>query len=301
MKKKYRFILYLRCVLFACLCIGNALLPAQTIDSYIGSYSGENKNGYLQPVASVISSAFNTGQVTHTGLDSNFRVYFHLIGTASFILGDGLKYFEGTTPEGFLPSKSASVPTLLGPRESVTVQGINGTAYTFPAGMGIKILSLVVPQLSLAYGKTELNFRFATGDTDDEIGRINYWGLGLRHDLGQYLMPGSPWLLSVGGMYQKVKVGSYANLSAYNGSLTAGQEWKHVYYFFQAGYQAGKLKSQYHHFNGENKEVVRADLSSDNPLFIGAGLGLKLGFLQLQWQVQGYEPLIGSFALGFRF
>ena len=149
--------------------------------------------------------------------------------------------------------------------------------------------------------RTELNLRLAWGDTDDEIGRINYWGLGIRHDLGQYLMPGAPWLLSVGGMYQKIKVGSYANLSAYNGSLTAGQEWRRVYYFFQAGYQAGNLKSQYNYFNGENKEVVKVDLSSDNPLFIGAGLGLKLGFLQLQWQVQGYQPLIGSFVLGFRF
>lgn len=101
------------------------------IDSYIGPYTGANKDGYLQPVASVLTSAFNVGQVMHTRIDSSFRVYFHIIGTASFILSDKLKYFNAVTPDGFLPAQSVSAPTLLGPRESKTVAGINGRHILF--------------------------------------------------------------------------------------------------------------------------------------------------------------------------
>lgn len=271
------------------------------IDSYIGPYTGSNKDGYLRPVASLLTSAFNTGQVMHTGIDSNFRVYFHVVGTASFILSDQLKTFTASTPEGFLPSQSASVSTILGPRQSITVQGVNGTAYTFPAGIGVEILSLAVPQLSIAFGGTELTGRFFAYDTKDELGKINLLGMGLRHEIGRYFMPGSNWRLSIGGMYQQVKAGTYLNLGTYNGAITFGQQHRRWHFFGQAGYQAGTLKGEYKHYNGETFDQIKIDLKNDNPLFFGMGIGLNLGLLQLQLQASGYEPVIGSFALGLKF
>lgn len=271
------------------------------IDSYVGAYTGTNKDGYLQPVASVLTSAFNTGQVTHTRIDSNFRVYFHIIGTASFILSDKLKYFNASTPSGFLPSQTASVPTLLGPRQSKTVQGINGLAYTFPAGMGLEFLSLAVPQIAFAFGGTELTGRFFAYDTKDEVGKINMWAAGLRHDIGRYFIPASNWSLSIGGMYQKVKTGTYLDLGTFNGAVTFGRQQQTWHYFAQAGYQSGNLKGDYNHFNGETFDRISFDLDSDNPIFFGAGIGVCLGLLQMQLQASGYEPVVGSFALGFKF
>ncbi len=271
------------------------------IDSYIGSYTGNNKNGFLQPVASVLTAAFNTGQVTHTKIDSSFRVYFHLVGTASFILSDKLKYFNATSPENFLPSQIISAPTVLGPRQSTTVSGINGTAYTVPAGMGVQLLTLALPQLALSYAGTELTARFFAYDTKDELGKINLFGVGLRHDIGRYFMKASTWSLSVGGMYQKTKAGTYMDLSTYSGAATVGQQQKHFHYFGQVGYQAGSLKGNYKHYNGESFESVNIDLKNDNPLFIGAGIGLNIGALQMQLQASGYEPIIGSFAIGLKF
>ncbi|MDZ4708935.1 MAG: DUF6588 family protein [Saprospiraceae bacterium] len=278
-----------------------ALISKAQVDSYIGSYSGSNKNGYIQPIASVLTSAFNTGQVMHTRIDTNFRVYFHIIGTASFILSDKLKYFDATTPQGFLPVQIVSAPTLLGPRASKTVAGINGTAATFPAGFGVEYLTLAVPQLALAWSGTELVARFFAYDTKDDLGKINLWGGGLRHDIGRYFLSDTSWHLSVGGMYQKVKVGNYLDLGTFNGSVTFGQQNKRWHYFAIAGYQSGNLKGGYKHYNGETFDQVNFDLKSDNPLFFGLGIGLSLGFLQLQLQATGYEPVIGSFALGFKF
>lgn len=165
----------------------------------------------------------------------------------------------------------------------------------------MEFLSLAVPQLALAYGGTELTARFFAYDTKDEIGQINLWGAGLRHDIGQYFLSDTTWYLSVGGMYQQAKAGTYLDLGSFNGSVTFGQQKNHLHYFAQVGYQSGKLKGEYKHYNGETFDQVNIDINSDNPIFFGAGIGLSLGFLQLQLQASGYEPVIGSFALGFKF
>jgi hypothetical protein len=162
------------------------------------------------------------------------------------------------------------------------------------------MLSLAVPQLALSVAGTELTGRFFAYDTKDELGKINLWGLGLRHDVGQYFLNNNLHL-SVGGMYQKLKTGTYLDLGTYNASITFGQQQNHWHYFVQGGYQSGNLKGAYKYYNGENFEQVSYDLSNDNPVFFGAGIGLSLGFFQMQLQATGYEPVIGSFAVGFKF
>jgi hypothetical protein len=195
----------------------------------------------------------------------------------------------------------ASVPTLLGERKTKTVSGINSTAYTFPAGLGVRFLSLAVPQLALSISGTELTGRFFAYEYKDEIGKINLFGIGLRHDIGKYFMKDNNWILSLSGLYQKIKAGAYLDLSTYNGALTIGQQSKHVYYFIQGGYQSGTLKGNYKHYNGEIFEQVSVNLKNDNPIFVGAAIGLNLGLLQLQVQASGLTPVIGSFIIGLKF
>ena len=270
------------------------------IDSYIGAYNGVNKNGYLQPVASVLTSSFNTGQITHAAIDSQFHIYFHLIGSSAFILGDKLNYFTASTPADFEPAQTISASTLLGPRISKTVQGINGLGYTFPAGMGVEYLTLALPQLSFAYKGTEINARFFAYDTKDELGKINLWGLGLRHDIGRYFMKNSSWIATIGGMFQKLKTGTYADLSTYNASITIGQQYHHFYYFGQAGYQSGHLTGSYKHYNGENYENISVDLNSTNPVLLALGAGIRAGVFQFQLQVSGISPAVASASLGIK-
>lgn len=270
------------------------------IDSYVGAYNGVNKNGYLQPLASVLTSSFNTGQCTHTGIDSNFHIYFHLIGSSSILWGDKLKYFNAGTPADFEPAQTVSASTLLGPRKSITASGINGLGYTFPAGMGVQYLTLALPQLSLAYKGTEINIRFFAYDTKDDLGKINLWGVGMRHDIGRYFVKNSPWVTTIGGMYQKLKIGTYADLSTYSAGITIGQRHRHFYYFGQTGYQSGHMTGSYKHYNGENDENINIDLKSNNPLLLAVGAGISAGAFQFQLQLSGLSPAIVSATLGIK-
>lgn len=140
----------LRIILFGLLSSGLFYdIYAQKADAIISSYTGPNATGYLQPLANVLTSTFNTGHIHKTSVDSGFHLYVGVTAFSTWILDDKTRYFTGTTDAPFSPEQSARVPTILGPRQIITVNGLNGTSYTFPAGPGIKAVALAVPQLTI--------------------------------------------------------------------------------------------------------------------------------------------------------
>ncbi|MEZ4901505.1 MAG: hypothetical protein R2822_06970 [Spirosomataceae bacterium] len=59
---------------------------AQKADEIISSYTGANATGYLQPLADVLTSTFNTGHIHKTSVDSGFHFY---IGVSAFSINFG--------------------------------------------------------------------------------------------------------------------------------------------------------------------------------------------------------------------
>jgi len=182
-----------RIILLSTLCCGIFFnVSAQKADAVISSYTGANASGYLQPLADVLTSTFNTGHIHKTSVDSGFHLYLGVTAFSTWILDDKTRYFTGNTDVPFSPEQSARVPTILGPREIVTVNGLNGTSYTFPAGLGIKAIALAVPQLTIGsiFG-TEFNVRFFGYDFGDDFGKLQFLGGGVRHDIGRYFTKNS--------------------------------------------------------------------------------------------------------------
>ncbi|MEZ4901504.1 MAG: DUF6588 family protein [Spirosomataceae bacterium] len=96
---------------------------------------------------------------------------------SALILDDKTRYFMGTTDGIFLPQQQARIPTILGPREIVTVNGLNGTSYTFPAGLGAQSITLAIPQITIGsiFG-TEFNARFMAYDFGGDFGKLQFLG-----------------------------------------------------------------------------------------------------------------------------
>jgi hypothetical protein len=271
------------------------------INTFIGPYSGENKNGYLQPVASLLTASFNTGTVTASHIDSGFHVYFDIIGSASFVLADDLKYFEASAPAYFIPQSTTKASTLLGPGEVVNLQGVNGTVYTFPAGMDLKFLSLAVPQITIgSLLGTQFSARFLAYDFKDDVGKLEYLSLGIRHDLHRYLLKNKNVDISIGYWYQQNKLGTYADLKTQLAQITLGQHGKHWNYFAFAGYQSGKMHGQYQSTDSESTTVTYA-LQNKNHLLAGLSGGLSWGALHIQSSVSGLSPVITSLSIGLKF
>lgn len=271
------------------------------LNSYLGSYTGQNKDGFLQPVASLLTTSFNTGLVQYASIDSGFHFYFGLVGSASFVFGDHLKYFNATTPIGFSPQSTVKVPTLLGPRNSVNQAGTNGLVYTFPAGAGLKFLSLVVPQITVGtIAGTECIGRFFAYDTREDAGKMDYLALGFRHDIGRYFMKESHYKISIGYTYQKADVGDYLHLTSHLIQAIVGKSGKHWNYFAFAGYQSGNIKGEYESTDAEST-LIKYDLDNQSPIVAGLSGGFTMGALHIQSIIQGFDPKVMSFSLGLKF
>ena len=271
------------------------------INSYIGSYSGTNKDGYLQPVASLLTANFNAGIIPSSEIDSTFHVYFRLIGTGSLIEGKQLTYFNAVTPDPFLPKSIVQVPTILGPRHSSNTIGQHGLVYTFPAGLGLRQFIIAFPQISLSgIAGTELNARFFAYHTKGDAGKITLVSIGARHDIGRYFIRNKNIALSVGYFYNQADVGDYLHHTSHLIISSIGKHGKHWNYGFFGGYQKGTIHGTYVSTDAE-ASTVSYNLTNKNPVIFGLTAGLRFGALYMQLSAQGISPITLSYGLGIKF
>ena len=166
------------------------------IQEYIEQIVGDNVEGYMQPFATALGTAINTG-LYHTakihgipGFDIGVRAIFIPIPD------DAGTYFAKLTGKD-----SVEVNTVFGPKESLS---------GFPAGLDIGFIPFAVLHLSFGLPRgTEVNLRYLPSfELDDDIPKIELLGFGLSHSLNQYFPLPIPLLpqLSVGYMYQTFKV-----------------------------------------------------------------------------------------------
>lgn len=276
------------------------VVSAQNVEKFISVYQGENANGYLRPLNDVITSAFHAQVVNNAKVDKKFHLELGVVASGSFITSN-LKTFTATTEGDFEPKSSAKVSTIVGPGKSVIVEGVNGTAYEFTAGMGTKYIPLAVPQLSLGalYG-TDVHFRFFAWDLGSDIGKLQLIGGGVRHSISQYFKK-EVIDLSVGYAYQNVKIKDHLDLTTHLAAAYAGQQIGLFNYYVLAGYQYGKMKVNYD-FGPESAVVpIEVNVINKNPFIAGVGAGVKLWKFQINAEVSFPTPIVVSAGLGLHF
>jgi hypothetical protein len=193
------------------------LLPASAgwagLDDQLAAYSGDNAKGYLKPLSHAIGADLNNGLFQSSYIPVN-DVYasFEIQGMAVWFSDDD-RTFTARTDEGFTPSTSVKVPTVVGPGEAVSLGGDGGTTYMFPGGFDLSSFALSVPQIRFgSYRGTEGLFRYLAADLGgDEFGDLSLVGFGLRHSISQYLRPDFPVSLAGGFFWQRFRAGENKN------------------------------------------------------------------------------------------
>jgi hypothetical protein len=273
---------------------------AQKADEIISSYTGANSLGYLQPLADVLTSTFNTGHIHKTSIDSGFHLYLGVTLFNTTVFDDKSRYFTGVTEGIFAPIQQVRAPTILGPREAVTVNGLNGTSYTFPAGLGNVSLTLATPQITIGtlFG-TEFNARFMAYDFGGDFGKLQFLGGGVRHDVGRYFSKNSHLKISAEYCYQKLNVGNYADLTTHKAGIYTGQQWKYFNYYGYVGYQNGAVNIDYK--GSTDASPIHVPLTNQNPLLLAAGAGVRLWIFRLNIHGSFIRPVVLAASLGLSF
>jgi hypothetical protein len=180
------------------------------LEDQLGIYSGDNAEGYLDPLVDAIGTNLNNGLFGSSFIPlSGFTASFELRGMAVWFT-DGDKTFSAKTQDGFTPASSAEAPTVVGPGEAVSVSGEGGTTFMFPGGFNLNSFALSVPQVRFgSYRGTEGLFRFLATDLgDNELGDLRLVGFGLRNNISQYLGPDFPISMAGGFLWQRFRAGT---------------------------------------------------------------------------------------------
>ena len=157
------------CALAICMClvtVHSVKAQAQDINiqDYIDAYSDKNADPYLQPLTDMFSSNLNTGIWDWPTMPDRFYVRLKLQGMFSWP-EDDMRTFTGTTTGDFKPQQTLVVPTVIGDRASIGLQGDSNTFYVFPGGYDLKRIILGTPQITVGgFFNTELSARFLTTD-----------------------------------------------------------------------------------------------------------------------------------------
>lgn len=276
-----------------------SVVKSQSFETLVDAYIDDNAAAYLQPLADLVSANINTGIREWSRVDSNFHIRIGVITMASFP-SKSMRTFMGKTGLGFEPEQEATVPTIVGKNEAVAVEGVNGTFFVFPVGYNVRQLPLAVPQITLCgIFNTELSGRYFAFDLNNDFGKVDYLGFGLRHGLNAYFKT-LPFDLSLGYYYQKFNVGSYMQgqnqlISAYLGK--SGKWWSSQ---ISLAYQTSKTKFQYSFNEENNQKTYTVDVKGKYPVLVELSAALKLWLVNLHAAVSYNGPVTVSLGLGIK-
>jgi hypothetical protein len=206
MRERTRFLVAAVTVLTTMTCFGTA---SAQIEDQISAYTGDNAEGYLQPLADAIGADLNGGLWSSAYIPPDgFHMSFDT-RVVAVLFSDDDETFDATTEDWFSPQQTVEAPTVVGSGDAVVISGDGGAQHPFPGGFSLNSFTLAVPQIRIgSYRGTEALIRYIALDTGDvELGNVSLYGFGLRHSISQYMDEPVPADLAAGFFWQQFSLG----------------------------------------------------------------------------------------------
>lgn len=249
--------------IFIFLSLGN--LFASELDGIIQSF--EDRSGYLQPIASLLGEAMNSGWYQSAHVGKNFGFYIGLPMNSAFVGTKDQSYTATLTdPSGAVPPQSFQAPTILGGKAPTVYQYILGlnhqkidsVAVPYSDGLiNLPALPFAALQLGFSAYNTELNLRYTGVPGGVKGATISMPGFGIQHDLS-WLLPTEPLSLSVAANFTFLDVATKSSTfpasNSVSGSLNlsgvtsfagvlAGYKWKSIEVFLDGGWEHSNIST----------------------------------------------------------
>ena len=288
----------------------SALPAAAQLGDQLSSYSGANAEGYLGPLADAIGTNLNTGIFRTAHIPRMGPLVRLEIQIMSVLFSDDDRTFNAVTESGFSPEQRVAAPTIVGPGEAVTVDGDGGTQFSFPGGFDLNSFAIAVPQLRIgAVMGTELIVRyFAANVGDDDLGKINLFGIGARHSISQYFGPLIPVDVAAGFFWQQLKLGEDDqgnDIIASNAFSFGVQASKEIVRFVAPygglSYDTHSTEVTYESEASGSEETVNIDFEKSDTLHLTLGIMFNLPVLKAFAEYNVASQNSFAFGIGFGF
>jgi len=272
----------LRTALLAALAFTAYAPPAAAqLEDNLGSLTGDNAKGYLNPLvdglsATMNSSVFHTGRIPKQGV--MFRVGAQLMGVN---FDDGDRTYTPTDPPGFTGTGSVKAPTVIGDTKSVSQPGQGGTTLYHPGGFDIGEFAFAAPQLSIgSIAGTMATIRWISIDLgDSDLGKFDLFGLGAQHSISQYFQD-APFDMAVGAFYQSFKIAdTLVDAKTWHFDVTGSKSFSILQPYVGIGFDSIDMKSEY--TDNATASTISVDFDPQSNFHFTLGSEANFKILQL--------------------
>jgi hypothetical protein len=262
-----------------------------------------NAEGYLKPMQRGYGQAMNAN-LFRTGYIpvDEFGGSLDFIAMKTFYQ-DKDRTYVGRTGEGFDGPANAVANTVVGSGDATVVEGNNNTAYVLPGGFDMSGASLAVPQLAInIMTGTELSVRWISLSLSDaEVGEIRYVGLGVRHNISQYLREDLVHL-ALSGWYQTLDADKdLVELRTWQLALHGSLDARYVSLIGGLAFENYDMKTSYTFEGGENGAPVEVELASETAFRFTGGITGHIAFVRANLTAEYVERWDLAASLGFFF
>lgn len=252
-------------ILFASLC-------AESFDEKLQRLSEEAAKGYVQPLVTSFgtnlnSGLFNTAEVLKPSILRPIRFGFGFHAMIAFV-PDADKTFKAADP--FNPNDTVTTATVFGDKGYTYENPIypDSPVRVYPDGLDISMVPLIIPQFRFGLPKgNELMIRYLPPFELGDYGDIQFWGVGLKHSIDQYI-PLFPIHLAVQGAYQALSVGDVVDITSIAINAQASKRILMWTFYGGLGWESTKLKAEYDYnpYAGHtlSQDKISFDITGDN-------------------------------------
>ncbi|MBN1461082.1 MAG: autotransporter domain-containing protein [Armatimonadetes bacterium] len=256
-----------------------AVAAGAQIEDQLSAYTGDNAEGYLEPLARAIGANLNSG-LFHSAYvpEEGFHISLET-PVMAVMFSDDDATFKAVPTEGFTPSDGSSefdAPTIVGSGEAQIVHGEGGATLALPGGLDLASFTLAMPQVRIgSFRGTEALIRYIGIDAgDSEIGKASLFGIGARHNISQY-MTDPPADLAASFMYHSFELGddlidASAMTFGVQASKRFGEGWAVIEPYAGLSYDFFQMDVSY-----ESTDDIAIDLSFDSQSTAHLTLGLN--------------------------
>jgi len=248
-----------RLIISICILCLIASLCATSLQENLEQLAKENGKKYLQPLANTAGAGLNSGLYNSARVLKPFMPNIKM-GVAFVSVPDGDKTYDAVIGDDTI-------------KDTATIFGdigkpIANTGATLPDGADLSTIPIphITASIGLPFGNEVMVRYLAFNNLPDEVGKINLWGVGLKHSVDQYLTEFFPVDLSVQGVYQSLTVGDIVTVNALSANVQASKKILMLTLYGGLGIESSNLKVNY---KANYKDIdEEASIIIGSPVFI---------------------------------
>ena len=274
-----------------------------SLETTLLQFNEATVRGYIQPLADLFAANMGSGFYHGASIPAGrMRFSLELVAMGSKV-EDSHRVYTANTPEGFQQETF----------ETATVFGGQGTTVTDPSGAEYRgsdgfidadYLPSAAPQLRVSFLRTEATVRYLSSDLfsslpEEDFPETTLIGLGLRHDIGQYL-PMLPFGLSVGGFYSSVEMEDMVTFTGLSVGVQASKTFSPLTLYGGLASESGTMNLSYTPAD-PSQTPVDLDIDSESGVRITGGAALRLGPIELFGDASfgSFTAYSGGLRIGF--